>query len=108
MIANHLILRTNFASMNISEYLVMNIKQLTLFFSAIANVLDLIGGSRSTTPTSRKSPTADMGVQVNQKDNRRNIPNRGSQPHQQQQPQHERRDSGRIENQGTPDNRVNI
>lgn len=66
------------------------------------------GGSRSTTPVSlnsRKSPTADMGVQVNQKDsNRRNSnTNRGStQPSQQQ----ERRDSGRLDGQVPHDNRV--
>lgn len=66
-----------------------------------ANVMDLIGGSRSTTPVSlnsRKSPTTEMGVQVNQKDNRRNQ-NRGNQPQ-------ERRDSGRLENQNLQDNRV--
>lgn len=68
----------------------------------IASVLDMLGGSRSTTPVSlisRKSPTADMGVQVNQPSNkdsaRRNSQNRGSQQQQQQQnqqPQHQQRD----------------
>lgn len=58
-------------------------------------MLDLIGGgSRSTTPISlhsRKSPTAEIGVQVNKSGNstkdgsRRNNQNRG---------QRERRDSG--------------
>lgn len=78
-------------------------------FIPIASVLDLIGGqSRSTTPVSlnsRKSPTAEMGVQVNPKDgNRRNSNNmRGG---QQQNQQYERRDSGRIDNQGSHDNRV--
>lgn len=61
------------------------------------SVLDLIGGSRSTTPVSlnsRKSPTAEMGVQVNQKDggNRRNN-NRGPQ-------------GGRMDSQGPHENRV--
>lgn len=61
------------------------------------SVLDLIGGSRSTTPVSlnsRKSPTAEMGVQVNQKDggNRRNN-NRGPQ-------------GGRVDSQGPHENRV--
>jgi len=61
------------------------------------SVLDLIGGSRSTTPVSlnsRKSPTAEMGVQVNQKDggNRRNN-NRGPQ------------DGRRMDSQGSHENR---
>lgn len=78
------------------------------FVVASDSVLELFGGgSRSTTPVSlnsRKSPTADMGVQVNQKDgNRRN--SRGNiQPDQQQ----ERRNSGRLEGQGSQDNRVSI
>lgn len=71
-------------------------------------MLDLIGGSRSTTPVSlnsRKSPTADMGVQVNQKDgNRRNQNNRVQNPNQQHQS--DRRDSGRMDNHQQHDNRV--
>lgn len=66
--------------------------------------MDLIGGSRSTTPVSlnsRKSPTADTGVQVNQKDNNRRMQHRGNQ-------QRERRDSGKMENQNSHDNRVCI
>lgn len=60
-------------------------------------VLDLItGGSRSTTPVSlnsRKSPTAEMGVQVNQKDGTRRNNNRGQQ-------------GGRLDSQGSHENRV--
>lgn len=71
---------------------------------ALASVLELIGGgSRSTTPVSlnsRKSPTADMGVQVNQKDGIR----RNSRGNNQQNQHQERRDSGRLDGQG--DNRV--
>ena len=72
----------------------------------------MIGGSRSTTPISlhsRKSPTADMGVQAGQKsggnnskdgNNRRNNPNRA---------QRERRDSGKLDqNQMNHENRVII
>lgn len=61
------------------------------------SVLDLIGGgSRSTTPVSlnsRKSPTAEMGVQVNQKDGNRRNNNRGQQ-------------GGRMDSQGSHENRV--
>lgn len=60
-------------------------------------VLELIGGgSRSTTPVSlnsRKSPTAEMGVQVNQKDGNRRNNNRGQQ-------------GGRMDSQGSHENRV--
>ncbi|XP_031631690.1 protein LSM14 homolog A-like isoform X2 [Contarinia nasturtii] len=59
------------------------------------SVLDLIGGSRSTTPVSlnsRKSPTAEMGVQVNQKDGTRRNNNRGPQ-------------GGRLDSQGSHENR---
>lgn len=66
-----------------------------------ASVLELIGvGSRSTTPVSlnsRKSPTTDMGVQVNQKDGNR----RNSRGNSQQNQQQERRDSGRLDGQGS-------
>lgn len=54
-----------------------------------------LGGSRSTTPVSlnsRKSPTNEMGVQVNQKDGSRRNSNRG--PH------------GRLDSQGSHENRV--
>lgn len=60
------------------------------------SVLDLIGGSRSTTPVSlnsRKSPTAEMGVQVNQKDGNRRNNNRGPQ-------------GARMDSQGSHENRV--
>lgn len=63
------------------------------------------GGSRSTTPVSlnsRKSPTADIAVQATQKDNNRRQQNRGNNPSR------ERRDSGRLDNQGPRDNRVRI
>lgn len=69
----------------------------------VASVLDLIGGSRSTTPislNSRKSPTADMAVQVNQKDGGRRNQNQRNGPHNQQM---ERRDSSNNQH----DNRVN-
>lgn len=68
----------------------------------VASVLDLIGGSRSTTPVSlhsRKSPTADMGTQVNQKDGNRRNQNQRNGPHNQQM---DRRDSGNNQH----DNRV--
>lgn len=72
----------------------------------LASVLELIGGgSRSTTPVSlnsRKSPTADMGVQVNQKDGNR----RNSRGNNQQNQQQDRRDSGRLDGQVSHDNRV--
>lgn len=63
-------------------------------------VLDLIGGggSRSTTPVSlnsRKSPTAEMGIQVNQKDGNRRNNNRGQQ-------------GGRMDSQGSHENRVSF
>lgn len=71
--------------------------------SVVASVLDLIGGgSRSTTPASlgsRKSPTADQGVQVSgavKKDDKKLI--RPIQPPMQRgagNVQRERRDSGR-------------
>lgn len=67
------------------------------FFLQLDSVLDLIaGGSRSTTPVSlnsRKSPTAEMGVQVNQKDGTRRTNNRGQQ-------------GGRLDSQGSHENRV--
>lgn len=76
------------------------------FSVELASVLELIGGgSRSTTPVSlnsRKSPTADMGVQVNQKDGNR----RNSRGNNQQNQQQDRRDSGRLDGQGSHDNRV--
>lgn len=61
----------------------------------------MIGGSRSTTPVSlhsRKSPTADMGVQVNQKD--------GGRKNQGGNRQTERRDSGRMDNRQSSHDRV--
>lgn len=63
-------------------------------------MLDLIGGgeSRSTTPVSlnsRKSPTAEMGVQVNQKDGNRRNNNRDQQ-------------GGSIDSQGSHENRVSF
>lgn len=71
-------------------------------------MLELIGGgSRSTTPVSlisRKSPTNDMGVQVQQSKG----PRRSSNQQQQQQNdnrQRERRDSGKLDNQ-QHDNKV--
>lgn len=75
-----------------------------LFVSKLLNcsdtVLDFIGGggSRSTTPVSlnsRKSPTAEMGVQVNQKDGNRRNNNGGQQ-------------GGRVDNQGSHENRVSF
>lgn len=74
-----------------------------MLFRNISNwldaVLDLIGGgSRSTTPVSlnsRKSPTAEMGVQVNQKDGNRRNNNRGQQ-------------GGRMDSQGSLENRVSL
>lgn len=79
----------------------LNLIIMMFFFyqnAIVDSVLDLIGGSRSTTPVSlnsRKSPTAEMGVQVNQKDggNRRNN-NRGPQ------------DGRRMDSQGSHENRV--
>lgn len=56
------------------------------------------GGSRSTTPVSlnsRKSPTAEMGIQVNQKDGNRRNNNRGQQ-------------GGRMDSQGSHENRVSF
>lgn len=73
--------------------------KLCVLFPQLDSVLDLItGGSRSTTPVSlnsRKSPTAEMGVQVNQKDGNRRNNNRGEQ-------------GGRMDSQGSHENRVSF
>lgn len=72
---------------------------LETLLNGLDSVLDLIGGgSRSTTPVSlnsRKSPTAEMGVQVNQKDGNRRNNNRGEQV-------------GRMDSQGSHENRVSF